>query len=94
MPFPRADSYRPLLSVGGGLLYQYNYADMLTINIKISLKFHAVCAASKVLQNCNDLGLKELTNLGSCQNKCKKSNIGIKYRHTYITIPTQNIQNQ
>ena len=28
------------------------------MNIHISLKFHAVCAASKVLQNYNDLGLK------------------------------------
>ena len=33
---------------------------MPTMNIQISLKFHAVCAASKVLQNYNDLGLKEL----------------------------------
>ena len=32
------------------LLYQYNYADMLTINIQISLKFHAVCAASSVVK--------------------------------------------
>ena len=30
------------------------------MNIQISLKFRAVCAASKVLQNYNDLGLKEI----------------------------------
>ena len=82
-------------------------------------KFQTVCAASKVLQNYNDLGLKELTNMGSCQNKCKKSNIVLQNYNdlgmkgltnmgscqnkckksnigtcTYITIPTQNIQNQ
>ena len=60
--FPRAD--RPLLRVRGGeggvALYQYNYADMPIMNIQISLKFHAVCAFSKVLQNYNDLGLKEI----------------------------------
>ena len=33
---------------------------MPTMNIQISLKFHAVCAVSKVLQNYNDLGLKEV----------------------------------
>ena len=71
-PLPRAD--RPLLRVRGRTLSVY--ADMPTTNIQISLKFDAVCAASKVLQNDNDLGLKELTNLGSCQNKCKKSKIG------------------
>ena len=32
---------------------------MPTINIQISLKFHAVCTASTVLQNYNDLGLKD-----------------------------------
>ena len=36
------------------------YADTSTINIQNSLKFHVVCAASKVLQNYNDLGLKKL----------------------------------
>ena len=48
---------RPLLK---GVLCQYNYADMPRMNIQISLKFHAACAASKVLQNYNDLGLKEI----------------------------------
>ena len=87
LPLSRAD--RTLLRMWGRTLSVY--ADMPTMNIQISLKFHAVCAASKVLQNYNDLGLKELANLGSCQNKClKKSNIGT---HT-LTIPTQNIQNQ
>ena len=33
---------------------------MPTMNIQISLKCHAVCTASKVLQNYNDLGLKEI----------------------------------
>ena len=31
---------------------------MQTMNIQISLKFHAVCGASKIVQNYNDLGLK------------------------------------
>ena len=35
-------------------------SEAIIMNIQISLKFHAVCAASKVLQNYNDLGLKEL----------------------------------
>ena len=36
---------------------------MPTMNIQISLKFHAVCAASKVLQNYNDLGMKGVYNI-------------------------------
>ena len=36
------------------------YADMSTMNIQSNLKFHTVCATSKVLQNYNDLGLKEI----------------------------------
>ena len=55
-PLPRAD--RSLLRVWGRTLSVY--ADMPTMNIQISLKFHAVCAASKVLQNYNGLGLKEI----------------------------------
>ena len=55
-PFPRAD--RSLLRVRGRNLSVY--ADMSTMKIQISLKFHSVCAASKVLQNYNDLGLKEV----------------------------------
>ena len=51
--------HRPLLRVRGRTLSIH--ADMPTMNIHISLKFHAVCAASKVLQNYNDLGLKEIT---------------------------------
>ena len=43
-PLPRAD--RPLLRVRGHTLSVY--ADMSTMNIQISLKFHAVCGASKV----------------------------------------------
>ena len=53
-PLPRAD--RPLLRVRGRTLSVY--ADIPTMNIQISLKFHAICTASKVLQNYNDLGLK------------------------------------
>ena len=58
-PLTRAD--RPLLRVRGRTLSVY--ADMLTMNIQISLKFHAVCAASKVLQNYNDLGMKGVYNI-------------------------------
>ena len=55
-PLPRAN--RPLFRVRGRTLSVY--ADTSTINIQNSLKFHVVCAASKVLQNYNDLGLKKL----------------------------------
>ena len=43
-PLPRAD--RPLLRVRGRTLSVYT--DLLTMNIQISLKFHAACGASKV----------------------------------------------
>ena len=55
-PLPRAE--KQLLRVRGRTLSLY--ADMPTMNIQISLKCHAVCAASKVLQNYNHLGLKEI----------------------------------
>ena len=47
---------------GGGGRTSTVYADMPIMNIQISLKFHAVCATSIVMQNYNDLGLKELFN--------------------------------
>ena len=51
-PLPRAD--KRLLRVRGRILSVY--ADMPTMNIQISFKFHA---ASKVLQNYNNFGLKD-----------------------------------
>ena len=40
--------------------YFTTYADMQTMNIQISFKFHVVCVASKMLYNYNNMGLKEI----------------------------------
>ena len=68
--------HRPLLRVRGRTLSIYRYADMPTMNIHISLKFHAVCAASKVLQNYNDLGLKEIT-INKINNMTQSIGLGL-----------------
>ena len=65
-PLQRADS--PLLRVWGRTFSVY--ADMPTMNIHISLKFHAVCTASSVVKiNYNDLGLKGIYLQGELPGK-------------------------
>ena len=58
---------------------------MPTMNIQISLKFHAVCAASKVLQNYNDLG-KRYTKTELYQTNDKSQGLAPAYFALIIII--------
>ena len=64
---------------------------MPTMNIQISLKFHTVYAATKVLQNYLDLGLKEIT-INIIYNKTHSIGSGLggmPYKASFHSSPGQ-----
>ena len=65
---------------------------MPTMNIQISLKFHAVCAAPKVLQNYNDLGLEELNiaKIQAVERTRKLASLAMSTYPFHIHFPTVN----
>ena len=67
---------------------------MQTMNIHISLKFHAVCAASKVLQNYNDLGLKDIFfNYVSRRTSCRKCSKNLMFLRVSKYLPNAIFRN-